>query len=143
MLLLSTENFRLSLESEHLHEKPYFICCTTLSRKAVKGTETFLSAQWEWPQEVLCQWFTFFHQWNSDLSLTIGAKWFMQDRTKPYFTNVMNLFCSVSGHHVISHQYPKHHNCRCFWPWLSPNSIPYDFLLVGFQDREAAPKESW
>jgi hypothetical protein len=45
MLLLSTENFRLSLELGHLHEKPYFICCTTLSRKAVKGTETFSNGQ--------------------------------------------------------------------------------------------------
>jgi hypothetical protein len=30
------EKTKLSLELRHLYEKPYLICCTTLSRKAVK-----------------------------------------------------------------------------------------------------------
>jgi hypothetical protein len=65
--------------------------------------------------------------------LPISTQWFMQDGATPHTANVMLDFLNIIfSPRVMSHRYPKHHNCGHSWPPLSPDLNPCDFFLWGF-----------
>jgi hypothetical protein len=72
--------------------------------------------------------------------LLIHTQWFMQDSAMPHPANVMLDFLkTIFGPLVMSHHYLDHHNCRHFWPPLSPDLNPCDFFLWGFLKEKMFP----
>jgi hypothetical protein len=73
--------------------------------------------------------------------LPTHTQWFIQDGACPHTANVVYNFL-YENRRVMSHRFPERHEGGKLWPPYSPDINPYDFILLGFFERESVSMEA-